>query len=98
LSEEELKGLIMAKGRYGDRKDFPKFWPEMGKSPRGLSRELLLPTSLGRNGGTELMGRLVAAHVPGRPVKYVKNHVQREYDPRGHKGSWSKEEDIALLR
>ncbi len=36
--------------------------------------------------------------VPGRPVKYVKDHVKRLYDPRGKKGPWSAEEDATLLR
>ena len=39
-----------------------------------------------------------AATVPGRPVKYVKDHVKREYDPRARKGTWTKQEDDELLR
>ncbi|GFZ50527.1 hypothetical protein JCM24511_08284 [Saitozyma sp. JCM 24511] len=40
----------------------------------------------------------IAAQVPGRPVKYVKDHLQRMYDPRGRKGAWSAKEDEQLLR
>ena len=39
-----------------------------------------------------------AAVVPGRPVKYVKDHVKREYDPLARKGPWKPEEDEALRR
>jgi hypothetical protein len=31
-------------------------------------------------------------------VKYVKDHLQRMYDPRGRKGAWSAKEDEELLR
>ncbi|ORY31841.1 hypothetical protein BCR39DRAFT_525659 [Naematelia encephala] len=68
ISDHELVNLVMAKGRMSERRDFPKFWPE------------------------------VAATVPGRPVKYVKDHVHRMYDPRGRKGAWTKSEDEELLR
>lgn len=35
---------------------------------------------------------------PGRPIQAVKKYVQREYDPRGNQGPWSKEEDADLKR
>ncbi|OCF37343.1 hypothetical protein I316_01252 [Kwoniella heveanensis BCC8398] len=40
----------------------------------------------------------LAAVVPGRPVAYVQRSVQRMYDPKGHKGAWTPEEDDALMR
>lgn len=40
----------------------------------------------------------VAAQVPGRPLRYVKEAVQRMYHPNAHKGAWTKEEDEALQR
>ncbi|WVR06653.1 hypothetical protein IAU60_003685 [Kwoniella sp. DSM 27419] len=40
----------------------------------------------------------VAAAVPGRPVVNVQFCAQRMYDPKGHKGPWTAEEDEALLR
>ena len=42
--------------------------------------------------------RDAAAVVPGRPVKYVRDHVRRLYDPKGKKGPWTADEDAALLR
>ena len=41
---------------------------------------------------------LVAATTPGRPVKYVKDFVKREYNPLARKGPWKKEEDELLRR
>lgn len=40
----------------------------------------------------------VAAVVPGRPLRYVKEAVQRMYHPNAHKGAWTKEEDETLRR
>ncbi|WVQ96625.1 hypothetical protein IAU59_003730 [Kwoniella sp. CBS 9459] len=40
----------------------------------------------------------LAAVVPGRPVAYVQRSVQRMYDPKGHKGAWTPEEDDALMK
>ncbi|KAL7420724.1 RNA polymerase I enhancer binding protein [Cryptotrichosporon argae] len=35
--------------------------------------------------------------VPGRPLKYVKQSVERMYDPLARKGPWTKEEDERLI-
>ncbi|BEI85953.1 hypothetical protein CcaverHIS002_0602400 [Cutaneotrichosporon cavernicola] len=40
----------------------------------------------------------VAGAVPGRPLRYVKEAVQRMYHPNAHKGPWTKEEDLELQR
>ncbi|ORX37090.1 hypothetical protein BD324DRAFT_624745 [Kockovaella imperatae] len=68
VDQAELVELIHAKGRFSERKEFPKFWPE------------------------------VAAVVPGRPVKYVKDHVKRVFDPLARKGPWTPKEDELLTR
>lgn len=39
----------------------------------------------------------LAACVPGRPVKYVKEAVKRMIDPSGRQGRWTSDEDQALL-
>ncbi|RXK36265.1 hypothetical protein M231_06469 [Tremella mesenterica] len=68
LGDEELLEIIMAKGENSERKEYPKFWPQ------------------------------VAANLPGRPVKYVKDMVQRMYDPLSRQGIWSEEQEATLLR
>ncbi|EIW67613.1 hypothetical protein TREMEDRAFT_64204 [Tremella mesenterica DSM 1558] len=68
LGDEELLEIIMAKGENTERKEYPKFWPQ------------------------------VAANLPGRPVKYVKDMVQRMYDPLSRQGIWSEEQEATLLR
>ncbi|WVQ84247.1 hypothetical protein IAT38_006399 [Cryptococcus sp. DSM 104549] len=40
----------------------------------------------------------IAAATPGRPICLLQAVVRRMYDPRGHKGHWSAEEDRQLLR
>lgn len=79
-------GTIMAKSlRKERRKEFPDFWLELGKATATLGMF-----------GTD--ARTIAKVVPGRPVKYVRDHTKRMYDPRGHKGCWTAEEDAKLLQ
>ncbi|WWC88330.1 uncharacterized protein L201_003240 [Kwoniella dendrophila CBS 6074] len=40
----------------------------------------------------------IAAACPGRPVRYMQKAVQRMYDPNGHKGHFTPEEDAMLIR
>lgn len=79
--------MVMAKGTTTDRKDFGQFWPDAG--------EWRLLQYMGDEAALTFPPALV---VPGRPVKSVKDHIQRELDPRGRKGAWTAEEDRALLR
>jgi len=60
---------------------------------------LVSPTISGFNVHTGVGANdVLAAAVPGRLVKYVKDHTKRLYDPRGNKGFWTKEEDDKLLQ
>ena len=83
MNDDQLLDIIFAKGRTSTRNEFPKFWPEVGEHNR--------PCSLSETDKK-------AAVAPGRPVRAVRNNVMREYDPRGKKGAWTKEEDKELLR
>jgi len=86
LDDHQLLEIIFGKGRGSKsaRNDFPKFWPELGE----LHNMVFTPWKL----------IATAAVAPGRPVRAVKNYTTREYDPRGKKGKWTKEEDKELLR
>ncbi|WWC96451.1 hypothetical protein V866_003319 [Kwoniella sp. B9012] len=50
----------------------------------------------GRDGWQAFWLELAGA-CPGRPVRYVMKMVQRMYDPRGHKGHFTPEEDSMLI-
>lgn len=82
MTDPQLTELIMSKGR---KMDHPKFWSEVGQSPISPSDQFPADS-------------LIAAWLPGRPVRFVQKYVKRLYDTRARKGRWSEAEDEALKK
>ena len=80
VTQDELVDIIFAKGRTSERNDYGKFWPDTGEWDARRRRSSLIS----------------AAKLPGRPVKYVRDAAMRMYNPDGHKGAWTKDEDQKL--
>jgi hypothetical protein len=46
----------------------------------------------------DLNRNLAAAAVVGRPIKQVRTHLQRRYNPSKHQGKWTSSDDKVLIR